>query len=62
MEDVGKLGPLAGLIGEWEGDEGLDVSYHHADGEPGDTPYREEVSFSGFGPVDNGDQHLYGRD
>ena len=62
MDDLEKLGPLAGLVGEWEGDEGLDVSFHHADGEPGDTPYREKVSFSAFGPVDNGKQQLYGLD
>ena len=24
------LGPLAGLVGTWEGDQGLDVAYSHA--------------------------------
>ena len=50
------------LIGEWEGDKGLDVSYHHAEGASGDTPYRETITFKPFGPVDNGSQHLYGLD
>ncbi|RMH76799.1 MAG: DUF1794 domain-containing protein [Actinomyces sp.] len=57
-----RFGPLAGLIGEWEGDQGLDVSYHHAEGASGETPYREHIVFKPFGPVDNGDQHLYGLD
>ena len=55
-------GPLAGLIGEWEGDQGLDVSFHNVEGEVGDTKYREKVSMKPFGPVDNGTQHLYGLD
>lgn len=62
MDDLEKLGPLGALVGEWEGDEGLDVSYHHEEGAVGDTPYREKVSFNSFGPVDNGKQHLYGLD
>lgn len=57
-----KWGPLAGLVGDWEGDQGLDISYHHAEGEPGETKYRETATFKPFGPVDNGDQHLYGLD
>jgi hypothetical protein len=57
-----QLGPLAGLAGTWEGTKGLDVSYHHAEGEIGDTPYRERVTLSPFGPVDNGTQQLFGLD
>ncbi len=56
------FGPLAQLAGEWEGAKGLDVSHHHAEGAPGDTPYRETITFKPFGPVDNGAQHLYGLD
>lgn len=56
------LGPLAGLIGIWEGDQGLDVSFHNAEGVVADTPYRERVVFNPFGPVDNGQQCLYGLD
>ena len=55
-------GPLGALIGEWEGEGGLDSSYSHAQGEVVGTPYLEKVSFKPFGPVDNGNQHLYGLD
>lgn len=55
-------GPLAALAGEWEGDQGLDVSYHNVEGEVGETKYREKVTLKPFGPVDNGNQHLYGLD
>ena len=55
-------GPLAGLIGEWEGDQGVDFSFHNVEGEVGETKYREKVSMKPFGPVDNGTQHLYGLD
>src|SRR3954465_671880 len=57
-----QLGPLAGLAGTWEGSKGLDVSYHNADDEIGDTPYREKVTLAPFGPVDNGPQKLFGLD
>ena len=57
-----QLGPLAGLAGTWEGSKGLDVSYHNEDSEVGDTPYRERVTLSPFGPVDNGKQRLFGLD
>ena len=55
-------GPLGALIGEWEGEGGLDSSFSHARGEVVSTPYLEKVSFKPFGPVDNGSQHLYGLD
>lgn len=55
-------GPLAALAGEWAGEGGLDVSFHHDIGEVADTTYREVVTFKPFGPVDNGTQHLYGLD
>ena len=57
-----QLGPLAGLVGTWEGDQGIDVSFHHAEGAIGETPYRERNTFSPFGPVDNGTQSLFGLD
>jgi len=56
------LGPLGPLAGTWEGDDGLDVSFHHDSDEVGETPYREVADFKPFGPVDNGTQHLYGLD
>ena len=56
-------GPLAGLIGNWEsGLDGLDVSYHNIEGKMEETPYREKTTFKNFGPVDNGEQCLYGLD
>ena len=57
-----QLGPLAGLVGDWEGDQGLDVSFHHSKGQVAETPYREVVSMKPFGPVDNGTQSLFGLD
>lgn len=57
-----QLGPLAGLVGFWEGDQGLDVSFHHDIGAIAETPYRERNTFSPFGPVDNGTQSLFGLD
>ena len=55
-------GPLAGLIGEWEGTGGLDTAFSHSRGEVVGTPYLEKLTFKPFGPVDNGSQHLYGLD
>jgi len=55
-------GPLAGLIGEWEGTGGLDTAFSHSRGEVLGTPYLEKLTFKPFGPVDNGSQHLYGLD
>lgn len=55
-------GPLAALAGEWQGEGGLDRSFSHAQGEVRETPYLEKVSMKPFGPVENGDQTLYGLD
>ncbi len=55
-------GPLAGLIGEWEGTGGLDSAFSHSRGEVLQTPYLEKVEMKPFGPVDNGSQSLYGLD
>ena len=57
-----ELGPLAGLQGTWEGDQGLDVAFYNEKGKIGDTPYREKTTFKPFGPVENGRQVLYGLD
>ena len=62
MPDYTAWGPLAHLIGTWEGDEGLDVAFAHATGSVGETPYRERTVMNPFGPVDNGTQALYGLD
>ena len=62
MTDFTAWGPLAHLIGTWEGDEGLDVAFAHTTGSVGETPYRERIVMKPFGPVDNGTQALYGLD
>jgi hypothetical protein len=59
---MSEWGPLAGLIGEWEGTGGLDRAFSHSRNEVLDTPYLEKVTMKPFGPVDNGSQHLYGLD
>jgi hypothetical protein len=59
---VANFGPLLALAGTWEGHGGVDFSFHHADEQTGDTAYFERVTFSPFGPVDNGTQSLYGLD
>jgi hypothetical protein len=59
---VQNFGPLLALAGTWEGTGGVDLSFHHADEQTGDTSYFEKVTLSTFGPVDNGSQHLYGLD
>lgn len=60
--DLALLGPLGALAGTWEGTKGLDVSFHNEEQEIGDTVYRERVILNPFGPVDNGQQTLYGLD
>ena len=55
-------GPLGPLVGEWEGEGGLDTAYSHAQEKVLGTPYLEKLTFKPFGPVDNGSQSLYGLD
>ena len=55
-------GPLSALVGDWEGEGGLDTAYSHSTERVLGTPYLEKVTFKPFGPVDNGNQHLYGLD
>ena len=55
-------GPLGALVGEWQGEGGLDSAFSHSKGEVLATPYLEKLTFKPFGPVDNGRQHLYGLD
>jgi hypothetical protein len=59
---IENFGPLARLAGVWEGDEGMDFSFHHAEGATGQTPYREKITLAPFGPVQNGRQTLHGLD
>lgn len=55
-------GPLRALAGTWQGEEGLDVSYHNVEEVVGETRYLEKVELKPFGPVENGRQTLYGLD
>lgn len=57
---MSEWGPLAALIGEWEGEGGLDTAYSHGRAAVVNTPCREKVTVKPFGPVDNGRQSLYG--
>ncbi len=61
-EDLSLWGPLAPMIGDWEGEGGLDTAFSHSQEKVLGTPYLEKVTFKPFGPVDNGRQHLYGLD
>ncbi|MCP4035710.1 MAG: FABP family protein [bacterium] len=54
-----EFGPLAALIGTWEGDQGLDVSYSYAKKAVIETPYRETATFNVVGDVTNGEQTLW---
>jgi hypothetical protein len=56
------LGPLAALVGTWEGSDGLDVAFSNEKGMISETPFFQRTTFSPFGPVDNGRQHLFGLD
>src|SRR5271170_2960669 len=55
-------GPLGLLAGEWEGAGGLDTALSHSENRVLGTRYLEKCTLKPFGPVDNGDQHLYGLD
>jgi hypothetical protein len=59
---MSEWGPLAALIGEWEGEGGLDRAYSHSRSGVFDTTYLEKLTMKPFGPVDNGRQSLYGLD
>ncbi len=55
-----KLGPLTPLVGEWEGNAGLDLSYHNQDDETSHTSYFEKASFKPIPIQENGQQVLWG--
>jgi len=55
-------GPLGALVGEWEGEGGLDTAFSHAQEKVLGTPYLEKLTFKPFGPVQNGSQSLFGLD
>jgi hypothetical protein len=55
-----KLGPLTPLVGQWEGDLGIDLSYHNQDDVTGHTRYFEQASFKPIPIQENGQQTLWG--
>ncbi len=54
-----QFGPLAALIGTWEGDKGINVSYDYDKKEIIETPYTETAVFNIVGDVTNGNQTLW---
>lgn len=54
-----QFGPLAALIGTWEGDQGVDVSYSYSAKKVTENRFRETATFNIVGDVTNGDQTLW---
>lgn len=55
-----KLGPLTPLVGEWEGNVGVDLSYHNKDDETSKTTYFEKARFKPICMQENGQQSMEG--
>ena len=55
-----RLGPLTPLVGEWEGNVGVDFSYHNEDDETTKTGYFEKAWFKPIPKQENGQQALEG--
>lgn len=55
-----KLGPLTPLVGEWEGNAGVDLSYHNNDDETTQTSYFERAWFKPIPIQENGHQSIEG--
>ena len=55
-----KLGPLTPLVGEWEGNVGVDLSYHNKDDETTETGYFEKAWFKPIPTQENGQQSIEG--
>lgn len=55
-----KLGPLTPLVGEWEGNVGVDLSYHNKDDETSETGYFEKAWFKPIPLQENGRQTIEG--
>ena len=53
------LGPLAPLVGQWSGDEGVDDAYVWVRKRAEQVPFREEATFVAAGPAHNGAQRLF---
>lgn len=55
-----KLGPLTPLVGEWEGNVGIDLSYHNKEDETSKTSYFEKAWFKPIPIQENGQQAMEG--
>lgn len=55
-----KLGPLTPLVGYWEGDVGVDLSFHNKDNAASETSYFEKAWFKPIPVVENGKQTMQG--
>lgn len=55
-----KLGPLTPLVGDWEGNVGVDLSYHNKEDETTETGYFEKAWFRPIPIVENGQQTMEG--
>lgn len=54
------LGPLEQFLGEWEGNVGVDLSYHNKEDETAETGYFERAWFHPIPIVENGPQTMHG--
>ncbi|MDC1295759.1 heme-binding beta-barrel domain-containing protein [Myxococcota bacterium] len=54
-----EFGPLAGLIGSWRGESGVNVSYDYEQKKVIEETYTEEMTFKIVGDVDNGKQKIW---
>jgi hypothetical protein len=59
-ELIANLGPLAPLVGIWEGDKGDDIAPDENPKDIENNKYRERLVFEPIGPVNNHAQTLYG--
>lgn len=57
---MSELGPLEPLLGEWEGNVGVDLSYHNKEDETTETEYFEKAWFRPIPVVKNGKQSMHG--
>lgn len=55
-----RLGPLTPLVGEWEGNVGVDLSYHNKDDITAQTSYFEKAWFKPIPIQENGLQSMDG--
>jgi hypothetical protein len=55
-----KLGPLTPLVGVWEGNMGIDLSYHNKEDETSKTLYFEKSWFKPIPIQENGQQAMEG--